>query len=85
MLPLGSAKLQLVVREPYVGDGRSYRILREVVDQSTIVRAHSKMHQARVFLDGPYRALTVRLGDEVRFEPSSQPLRVLGLKRKRRA
>lgn len=79
ILPLTSSKLQLVVREPYVGGGRSYSILSRVVPERSKVTLVSKMQSARVFLDGPYRMLSVRLGDRVRFETSRQPLLVLGL------
>lgn len=83
VLPLQSKKLQLVVREPYIGGGYKHRLVRELIDEGGRVTAWSKMHHARIFLDGPYRDLTVRLGDEVQFEMSSQPLSVLGLEAKR--
>lgn len=79
ILPLTSSKLQFVVREPYVGGGRNYAILSRVVPEGSKVTLVSKMQSARVFLDGPYRMLSVRLGDRVRFETSRQPLLVLGL------
>lgn len=79
ILPLTSSKLQFVVREPYLGGGRSYSLLSKVVPQGSKVTLVSKMQSARVFLDGPYRVLSVRLGDRVRFETSRQPLLVLGL------
>lgn len=85
VMPFSSQRLQLVVREPYIGDGRRYHLLRELVADGGRVVVSSKMHQARVFLDGPYRVLAVRLGDEVTFEKSEQPLTVLGLANKRRA
>jgi len=79
ILPLASKRLQFVVREPYLGGGRSYELLSQVVPQGKKVTIVSKMQSAAVFLDGPYRALSVRLGDRVRFETSKQPLLVLGL------
>jgi NAD+ kinase len=79
ILPLSSRKLQFVVREPYSGGGRSYSFLSQVVPEGDKITIVSKMQSARVFLDGPYRALSVRLGDRVRFETSRQPLSVLGL------
>lgn len=79
ILPLSSRKLQFVVREPYLGGGRSYSALSKVLPAGSTVTIVSKMQSARVFLDGPYRALSVRLGDRVRFETSGQPLLVLGL------
>lgn len=84
VLPLSAKNLQLVVREPYMGDGKHYRLLREVVGERAAVAATSKMRSARVFLDGPYRALSVRLGEEVRFETSKQSLEVYGLAGRRK-
>ena len=83
ILPLTSRKLQLVVREPYMGHGRMPRIVREVVTERARITAWSKMERARIFLDGPYRMIRARLGDEVTFAASNQPLTVLGLRKNR--
>lgn len=79
ILALTSKKLQLVVREPYVGRDRVPKIVREVVGERGRVVAVSKMDRVSIFLDGPYRMLRARLGDEVSFEVSHQPLTVVGL------
>jgi len=79
VLPLGSKKLQLVVREPYAPFNRRYRLLRVLVDPGTRVLAQSQMQEACMFLDGPYKVINVRLGDETEFRASDEPLRVLGL------
>jgi NAD+ kinase len=79
VLPLGSKKLQLVVREPYAPFNRRYRLLRVLVDPGTRVVAQSQMQEACMFLDGPYKVIDVRLGDETEFRASDEPLRVLGL------
>ncbi len=84
ILPLTSRRLQMVVREPYVGRGRMPALVRYVVPETGKLIVISKMELARVFLDGPYRRLTVRLGDEVCFETSRQPLTVVGLGKRRR-
>lgn len=83
VLPLTSKKLQLVVREPYYVRGQKYRLVRELIGERSQCIIKSKMHKARVFLDGPYQAISVRLGDEVVFERSPQNLRVLGLAARR--
>lgn len=83
VLPLGSKRLQIVVREPYVARGRVPQLLCEVVSERSRITAVSKMDRVRVFLDGPYRMLRARLGDEVSFEASEQPLTVIGLRRDR--
>jgi NAD+ kinase len=84
VLPLGSKKLQLVVREPYVPAGERYRLVRVLVSPSESIRVESKMDDACVFLDGPYRQVPVRLGDELTFRASDEPLRLLGLRERRR-
>jgi hypothetical protein len=40
----------------------------------------SKMDDSSLFLDGPQRTLSVRLGDEIEFSLSDAPLQVLGLR-----
>ena len=84
VLPLGSKKLQLVVREPYVPSGQRYRFVKVLVNPSDSVRVESKMDDACVFLDGPYRQVPVRLGDVLTFRVSNEPLLLLGLAERRR-
>jgi len=84
ILPLASRKLQMVVREPYRGWGSQPKLVRCVVGERGKVVAWSKMERARIYLDGPYRMLRARLGDEVSFETSSEPLTVVGLDRSRK-
>ena len=84
MLPLGSKKLQLVVREPYVPSGQRNRLVNVLVNPSDSVRVESKMDDACVFLDGPYRQVPVRLGDVLTFRASKEPLLLLGLAERRR-
>jgi NAD+ kinase len=85
VLPLSSSKLQLVVREPYPAlSGRPYQLLRVVVRPGARLIVKSKMQDGCLFLDGPYRQVPVRLGDEVTFYASDEPLTVLGLSAARR-
>jgi len=83
ILPLTSKKLQLVVREPYTPSGRRYRLTKFLVGEEDSVNVDSKMDNAEVFVDGPYRHFPVRLGDGVSFRVSNEPLTVLGLGGKR--
>lgn len=80
LLPLSSRKLQLVVREPYIRRGQKFHLLKVVVEDGEKVVVHSKMRDAAMFLDGPYKQIRVRLGDTATFDVSDVPLRVLGLK-----
>jgi NAD+ kinase len=84
VLSLDSEALQLVVREPYTSFGVTYRLLRVVVPPHRRLVVRSKMEDARLFLDGPYRSLLVRLSDVVSFCISDEPLTVLGLARNHR-
>ena len=84
VLPLGSRKLQLVVREPYAPSGKRVAISKRLVSPGETVEIESKMDDACVFFDGAYRQVPVRLGDHVMFSASDQPLVVLGLTKRRR-
>ena len=79
VLSLRSRKLQLVVREPYLSAQQRLALLRFVVADKTSVTLRSKMHDACMFLDGPYQQIPVGLGDTVRFAASEEPLLLLGL------
>ncbi len=84
VLPLASKKLQLVVREPYQPHGHRFRVRTRLINPSEQLRVHSKMDEAKLWLDGPNREISVRLGDVVEFGVSDEPLRVLGLGSKSR-
>ena len=89
VLPFASRKLQLVVREPYLesrGTPRRPLALDRIVfappDTLTLL---SKMEDARLYLDGPYRQIPVGLGDRVVCSVSDEPLQVFGLGHRRTA
>jgi len=84
VLPLTSKKLQLVVREPYVPAGEEYRLQRFLVEPTKSVKVQIKMHDAALYLDGPHLDIGLRLGDQVVFRLSPEPLMLLGLGRGRR-
>ena len=83
VLPFSSRRLQLVVREPYVGLGPAYELVRVVLQEGQAVMVRSKMDRACVFVDGPFERYAVTLGDVVTFKVSDEPLTVLGLKPRR--
>ncbi|MFZ5896459.1 MAG: NAD(+)/NADH kinase [Myxococcota bacterium] len=84
VLPLASKNLQLVVREPYEPHGHRFHVRQRLIKPAEHLRVHSKMDEAKLWLDGPNREISVRLGDVVEFGISDEPLRVLGLGSKRR-
>jgi len=83
ILPLTSRRLQMVVREPFLARGKPTKLARCVVNEGAQITVLNEMERARIFLDGPYRLVRVRLGDEIHFETSQQPLTVVGLDRQR--
>lgn len=90
VLPFTSRKLQLVVREPYLetrGQTRQGPIALDhlVITPPEAITLLSKMEDARLYLDGPYRQMPVGLGDRVVCSVSDEPLHVFGLGRRRLA
>jgi NAD+ kinase len=83
VLPLTSKKMQAVVREPYVAFGKAYSMLKVIAGEGESITVKSKMHDASMFLDGPYKSISVRLGDVATFSLSKQPLRLLGVTARR--
>lgn len=79
VLPLTSDELQLVAREPFIGFGRHYSMTKVRVASGRRITAISKMHDACMFLDGPFQRVSVRLGDQASFSVSDEPVTVLGL------
>lgn len=85
ILPLSSRELQLVVREPYRPEGRPYRWERLRVAPGQALSVKNKMQDARLFLDGPFKRVDVRLAAVLAFSISDEPLTLLGVSRGRRA
>jgi NAD+ kinase len=83
LLALSSKSLQLVVREPFVGGGARYRMTSVVVASHRELLVTSKMHDACLFLDGPFKKTSIRLGDRLAFSTSAEPICVLGLTARR--
>jgi NAD+ kinase len=90
ILPFTSRQLQLIVREPYLEARREVRPVPIELDCLTFeppesLALLSKMEDARLYLDGPYRQMPVGLGDRVTCGISNEPLHVFGLGRRRLA
>jgi NAD+ kinase len=84
VLPLTSKDLQLVVREPYTPHGERYELRRVLVPAREHLVVRSKMHEAKLFVDGPNRSMNVRFGDVLEFSRASEELTVLGISPTRR-
>lgn len=83
VLPLSAHELQLVVREPYTPAGQRYELLKLIIPENEHVAVRSKMQDASMFLDGPYKRAAVRLGDIASFSVSDEPLTLLGFSKRR--
>lgn len=79
VLPFGSQELQLLVREPYLLTEGRLALGQLVFAPPRTVTLVSKMEDARLYIDGPYRQFQVNLGDHVSFDLSQEPLTLLGL------
>jgi NAD+ kinase len=81
VLPLTSAKIQFVVREPYAPLGEKMRITLGLVEEGGCLVVRNKMRQAKIFLDGDHTCFDVTIGDVITMKKSDEPLVVLGLTR----
>jgi NAD+ kinase len=79
VLPLSSRRLQLVVREPYTPLGEHYKIVRALIPPGEVLSVRTKMHDAKVFIDGPDTAFDLEFGDTVEVTRSDDSLVLLGL------
>jgi NAD+ kinase len=83
VLPLGSSRLQFVVREPYTPAGRRLRLRRALVEHGDALTVRVKMSDGRIFVDGPHEVWSVTIGDVLRFSASEEPLHLLGVARRK--
>jgi len=81
VLPIGSQKIQFVVREPYRGVDNKYRLIKGMVSRGAALEIASRMTKGRIFLDGTQKVYSVGIGDRVRMALSDEPLTLLGLQR----
>lgn len=84
MMPLRSRRRQYLVREPYTGDKRHYRLLKGFVAPDLPLEVISCMRRGRLFIDGPHLHYPLRLGDVLSVTIAPTPLRVIGLDSARR-
>jgi NAD+ kinase len=82
VLPIGSQRLQFVIREPYRGVDHKYDLIKGMVPPGEDLKITSRMTMGRVFLDGTQKVHDVGIGDRIRASLSDEPLTILGLKRR---
>ena len=81
VLPIGSQKIQFVVREPYRGIDNKYRLVKGLVGPGEDLKITSRMTRGQIFLDGTQKEHSVSIGGQIRLSLSDEPLTLLGLKR----
>jgi NAD+ kinase len=84
VLALESPKLQYVVREPYTPAGGRFRFAKGLVGNGSRLAIHSKMREAKLFIDGHRIVHPFTIGDVLVMRRSEEPLTVLGIAKKRR-
>lgn len=84
VLPLGSAKIQYVVREPYTPAGEKFRYKHGLVKAKEELVIRCKIRDGKVFMDGHRVFHAVTLGDVLVMRRSEESLTVLGISKKRR-
>ena len=75
-----STQIQYVVREPYMADGTSYKLVKGLIDANEELLITSKTHGARLYVDGPHMRRKVALGSELTVKRSPESLTVLGFR-----
>ncbi len=84
ILPLESQRIQYVVREPYTPAGSHFKYAVGLVAPGGKLSLHSKMREAKVFLDGHRIVHAITIGDVLTMRRSTETLSVLGIANKRR-
>lgn len=83
VLPLTSRKLQLVVREPYTPHGERYKLRHALIPPGRPLVARSKIHEAKIFFDGPDNVVDIGFGDVIEFTQAEKDVTLLGISSKR--
>jgi NAD+ kinase len=82
VLPIGSQRLQFVIREPYRAMEQKYSLTKGMVSPGEDLKITSRMTKGCIFLDGTQKVHAVGIGDCVRLTVSDEPLMLLGLDRR---
>ena len=84
VLPLGSRRIQYVVREPYRPIGKRSHFSVGLIPEGGRLTLRSKIRDGRVFIDGHRIVHAVTIGDVLVMRKSSEAVTVLGIGTKRR-
>ena len=83
VMPIGSDRVQFVVREPYLGR-KPYRLLKGLIARGERLEIQSHIRTGRLYFDGPHVWRAVDIGSRLSFERSNEPLLLLGFRDGRR-
>jgi NAD+ kinase len=75
-----SRQIQYVVREPYMPNGTRYKLAKGLFGEEQELVVTSKVHGARLYVDGPHLRCKVALGSTLRVKRSPEALTVLGFR-----
>lgn len=84
VLPIGSQKLQFVVREPYHRGDARLQLQKGVLAADEELTLVSLIREGQLYFDGANRVQAVDIGSEVTFSRSPETLHLLGLRGTRR-
>lgn len=82
VMPLGSQRLQYLVRELYREPGRNYSLTHGFVAAGGVLGVASKMQQAHIYIDGARTAYKFLFGAHVTIGVAASPLRLFVAERK---
>ena len=84
VLPIGSQRIQYVVREPYHRGETRLQLQKGVLAADEELAFVSLIREGRLYFDGENRVQNVDIGSEVVFSRSPEALHILGLRGTRR-
>jgi NAD+ kinase len=79
--PIGSTRLQFLVREPYAFGKTPCRLRKGLIAPGERLELQSRMRAGRLYLDGPHIWHPVDIGSWLSFSRSPEPLTLLGFTR----
>ena len=82
VMPIGSRRLQYVVREPYFTAGADRAKSRGFVEPDQTLRVTSHIRQGRLYVDGPHDGRVIDIGSNLTVALSDEPLTILGYRRR---
>jgi NAD+ kinase len=80
--PIGSKRLQFMVREPYAFAPVAPRLRHGFIEIGECLELQSHIRDGRLYLDGPHIVRTVDIGSTIGFSRSVDTLSLLGFKRR---